>query len=349
MFYCTVLSTDVATKTASDHVLNGKFVNPDPKSRYKIGISNIFSGLWKYITEKSEDSKPKDKNVIPVIKQSIESLLELEDYSVIRLLHSTLLFKIEGKFWLTDPVFSDNISPTNILSSKRFHVLPINIENLPEVEGVVISHNHYDHLDEDSIKSLRNKTKKFFVPLGLSDTLIQFGINKENIVELDWWESARHESIELVATPAQHFSGRGLFDGGKTLWCSWVINSPKAKIYFSGDSGYFKGFKEIGQKYGPFDMTFLEAGAYHEDWKEMHMMPVESVQSHIDLRGNIMFPIHNSSFDLAMHSWHEPFGIIFSIANRMHVDATFPKMGEAVSVFGHIKTEKWWKMKRANE
>lgn len=341
---CTVTAHEGGSP--SDHRIDGKFVNTDPASRYRVDASAIFSALWKLITEKSDEARPKEHQIIPVVRQSRASLEALPDYSVIRLLHSTLLFKMENRFWLTDPVFSDDISPTMLFRNKRFHELPLSIEELPEIEGVILSHNHYDHLDEASITALKEKAKVFYVPLGLADALAEFGVAKEKIVELDWWESVRHGGFELTATPAQHFSGRGVFDGGETLWCSWVVRAPKAGIFFSGDSGYFDGFKRIGEAYGPFDMTFMEAGAYHEDWKTMHLMPEESVRAHIDLNGSVMFPIHNGSFDLAMHSWYEPFDAVVSAAEAAAVRVAHPKMGEAVPILEYVRTDAWWRSDR---
>lgn len=343
MTSCNSMANDPRGETPSDHFIDGKFVNPDPHGRYEVDVSKLFSALWKLLTEKSGEARPKEHQVIPVVTQTHASLQALPDYSVIRLLHSTLLFKMEERFWLIDPVFSDDISPTVLFSNKRFHELPITLEELPRIEGVILSHNHYDHLDERSIKALKKRVKKFFVPLGVADALREFGIDGEKIVELDWWQSVGHGAFELAATPAQHFSGRGLFDGGKTLWCSWVITAPKARLFFSGDSGYFDGFKKIGEQYGPFDMTFMEAGAYNEDWKAMHLMPHESVRAHIDLKGKIMFPIHNSSFDLALHSWYEPLDAVLAGAAEQGVRVTIPKMGEAVPILEYTRSGTWWR------
>ncbi len=341
MLSCVSEAKEVDVTASSDHYKDGKFFNVDPDSRYTVDFSGVVFALWRVLFEKSKEARPQNSNLIPVIKQSRESLERLPDYSVIRLVHSTLLFKLEGTFWLTDPMFSDDASPV-VLSNKRFHDLPITIDELPTIEGVILSHNHYDHLDEMSIKALRSKTRRFFVPLGLGEILVRFGVEREKIVELDWWQSVDHGAFELVATPAQHFSGRGVFDGGKTLWCSWVIRAPEATLYFSGDGGYFKGYKAIGEKYGPFDMTFIEAGGYDRDWKSMHMMPIESIQAHLDLNGKIMVPIHNGSFDMALHSWVEPLDSVLSAANEKNATVAFPKMGEAISVLKYTKLDKWW-------
>lgn len=213
---------------------------------------------------------------------------------------------------------------------------------MPFIDIVIISHNHYDHLDVPSIKELKDKVGHFFTTLGVKQKLLNLGINTMKICELDWWQSCVTNSIKITATPAQHFSGRGLFDRNKTLWASWVISSKSANIYFSADSGYFDTFKEIGEKYGPFDMTFLEAGAYNKAWKEVHMMPYETVQAHIDLKGNILFPIHNSSFKLSIHPWNEPLIKVSKEAKKQNIQLCHPKMGEYIYLLEPKKSEKWW-------
>ena len=168
------------------------------------------------------------------------------------------------------------------------------------------------------------------------------GINKNKITELDWWESKTDNTLNIVATPAQHFSGRGLFDKNKTFWASWVIKSSKSNIYFSGDSGYMPEFKDIGLKYGPFDMTFIETGAYNKRWENIHMMPNESVQAHIDLKGKIMFPVHNGTFELSTHPWKEPFELVSKTAKEEDIKITHPIMGEIIPLLEYKQTKKWW-------
>jgi L-ascorbate metabolism protein UlaG (beta-lactamase superfamily) len=323
----------------SKHFKDGVFVNEE--TPYNSSISQIPSILYDFIFYKSKDATPKKE--IPVIKLSTKDLEELEDYSVIRFAHSTLLFKFEGKFILTDPVFGERASPFSYLGPKKFHKMPISIEELPFIDSVIISHNHYDHLDEYSIEKLKDKVGKFYTTLGVGAKLISLGVKKENIIELDWWEKESENNINYICTPAQHFSGRGLFDRDKTLWSSWVIEAPKAKVYFGADGGYFDGFKEIGWNYGPFDMSFLEVGAYNKKWKEIHMMPKESVQAHIDLNAKVMFPIHNGSFDLALHSWYDPFEKVDIEASEKNIDIIYPKMGESISILKKNSTTKWWR------
>jgi L-ascorbate metabolism protein UlaG (beta-lactamase superfamily) len=162
------------------------------------------------------------------------------------------------------------------------------------------------------------------------------------VIEHDWGDSVKVGAITLITTPAQHFSGRSLFDEYSTLWASWVIKTPTISLFFSGDSGYFSGFKRIGKEYGPFDMSFMELGAYNVHWKEMHMMPKESVQVHIDIGARVMFPIHNGTFDLALHSWHDPFDQAEQIARERNISIRFPKMGEALSILQPSETDRWW-------
>lgn len=301
----------------------------------------FWSAMWSLFTDNSVSKVP-NKGTVPIIQLNTNDIVYLKDNSVIRLGHSTLLLKIDNRLILTDPVFSKRASPVSFFGPKRFHESPISIEELPHVDAVVISHNHYDHLDKDAIKKLKDKVDTFYTTLGIKNILVDFGVESSKIVELDWWESKEDKSLTFAATPAQHFSGRGLFDKNRTLWSSWVVKGAKANIYFGADSGYFEGFKEIGEKYGPFDMTFLEAGAYNRLWKSIHMMPEESVQAHIDLQGKIMFPVHNGTFKLSIHDWNEPYERVLKAAKEKSVQVTHPKMGEAISILDFQKTKVWW-------
>lgn len=267
----------------------------------------------------------------------------MHNESVIRLGHSTLLFKFDNKYILTDPIFSNRASPVQWMGPKRFHKSPISIEDLPFIDCVIISHDHYDHLDKQSIKKLKNKVGIFYTTLGVGKRLEKFGVSSEKIVELNWWQSDIRNDIEFICTPTQHFSGRGLFDRDKTLWASWVIKSKKSSIYFGADGGYFEGFKDIAQKYGPFDMSFLEVGAYNELWRDIHMMPEESIQAHKDLRAKRFFPIHNGTFDLSLHAWYEPFERVDKLAKENNIAIFFPIMGEEILIHENKKTQKWWR------
>lgn len=325
--------------SSKQHYENGVFKNLEMS--YDSSFSTFLSNVWAFLTDKTENKIPED-NSIPIVKLTSKDIENMPNNSVVRLVHSTLLFKLDNKYILTDPVFSESITPFPFVAPTRFHKLPITIEELPFIDIVIISHNHYDHLDAPSIIQLKDKVGHFYTTLGVKQNLLDLGIDTMKVCELDWWQSCTKGSLSLTATPAQHFSGRGLFDRNKTFWSSWVINSSESKIFFSGDTGYFSGFKKIADKFGPFDMTFLEAGAYNERWKEVHMMPEETIRAHQDLKGKILFPIHNSSFKLSNHAWNEPLKKISKEAREKNILITHPKMGEIISLLKYKQTQKWW-------
>ncbi|RCX00925.1 MBL fold metallo-hydrolase [Marinomonas foliarum] len=260
----------------------------------------------------------------------------------LKLGHSSILLKVYGEYWLIDPVFSDRASPFQFVGPKRFHQPPISLEDLPPIDKVLISHNHYDHLDKASIKILLAKTQQFLVPKGVDGDLINWGVEANKIVTFDWWQELQTNQGLVAFTPTQHFSGRGMGDGNTTLWGSWVIKTPQESVFFSGDSGYFSGFKEIGDKYGPFDLTMVETGAYDKDWADIHMKPEESIQAHMDLQGKVMMPIHNGTFDLAFHTWHDPFDRVVTEAERREVTLSTPEFGRIFSIIDLPPLTPWW-------
>ncbi len=321
------------------HYKNCRFRNLEVNDN--TSFKNFVSNVWALFSDKTENKIPA-KDSIPIVKLTKQDIIDMPNNSVVRLVHSTLLFKLDNKYILTDPVFSQIITPFPLIAPKRFHEIPIEIEYLPFVDLVIISHNHYDHLDEPSIRRLKDKVGHIFTTIGVKQKLVDLGMDTLKVCELDWWQSCTINNLRISATPAQHFSGRSLFDRNKTLWASFVITSSNTNIFFSGDTGYFDTFKKIGEKYGPFDMIFLEAGAYNERWKEVHMMPNETVQAHIDLKGKVLFPIHNSSFKLSLHSWNEPLERVVNEAKKQNVQITHPKMGEVILIHEIKKTIKWW-------
>ncbi|WP_284243792.1 MBL fold metallo-hydrolase [Thalassotalea insulae] len=226
---------------------------------------------------------------------------------------------------------------------KRFHQSPIDIEQLPDISVVIISHEHYDHLDKNSIKQLIAKVDHFVTPLKVGDYLTKWGVEASRVTELNWWQEVTIDDIKIVATPAQHFSGRGVFDKDQTLWASWVIQGNESNLFYSGDSGYFSGFKTIGDKYGPFDVTMIETGAYNRLWSDIHMLPEQSLQAHIDLQGKAMLPVHNSTFDLALHDWFEPLERISDLAWEHSVKLVTPIFGKKVSINQPNSKHKWWR------
>lgn len=319
--------------------LKNRFVNGE--KAYKSGLSDLFRIIAAYLGAKREAPVPKEAIPLAPITAA-----ELADPSprLYRLGHSTVLIKLDGKYLLTDPVFAERASPFRAFGPKRFHQSPIALKDLPALDAIVLSHDHYDHLDSDAIRYLAKTEARFFVPLGLGKRLTKLGVAASRIDELDWWQSARLGSIELTATPAQHFSGRGLFDRDQTLWASWAIRGEQARVFFSGDSGYFPGFAEIGERLGPFDVTLMETGAYNELWRDIHMMPEESLQAHLDVKGLVMVPIHNGTFDLALHDWFEPLERIRALAWERSVKIATPIFGEALSLQTPGQGREWWNL-----
>jgi len=258
--------------------------------------------------------------------------------------HSTFLLQMKGKNILIDPMFGDVPAPHPMLGNKRFSdELPITIEKLPQIDAVIISHDHYDHLDYGSILKLKDKVGAFYTPLGVGAHLQEWGIDTLKITELDWWQEANLNGISLKCTPAQHFSGRGINDRGATLWSSWVIQSEKDNIFFSGDSGYGDHFKEIGEKFGPFDLALMECGQYNELWKEIHMMPEETAQAGLDVKAKTIMPIHWGAFKLAMHPWTDPVERVTKKAKTLNLPVIIPKIGASI-LLKHSDNElnKWW-------
>lgn len=253
----------------------------------------------------------KDKNKNPKLYENKRfdiKKFEEKKNAFLLLGHSTVLFKIDGMTFITDPVLRDGrVGPFGLLGPKNFkYKRKYTIEDMPlEIDGVLISHNHYDHLDYKTLKNLDNRVSRYFVPLGVKALLIKQGIKGNKIDELGWYDECNFEKIKITLAPTRHFSGRGLFDGNKTLWGAWILKGEKS-LFFSGDTGYFDEFKKIGEKYGPFELTLIECGAYSKYWSNIHLMPEETVEVGRDLRSKLIVPIHNRKYDLSIHRWDEP-------------------------------------------
>lgn len=322
-----------------DNFQNGQFKNQH--------LSPMNVNYWKILKELTK-SAPNRNPIKNIIVQKIDSInIKNHNNGNTQLTwfgHSAFLLEMNGKKILIDPMLGEVPAPIPILGPKRYSKeLPIEIDKLPFIDAIVLSHDHYDHLDYESIQKLKGKVGQYFVPLGLGNHLIEWGIAKEKITELNWWKRVDFDDISLVCTPARHFSGRGLFDRATTLWCSWVIEGKNDNVFFSGDSGYDTHFKEIGDKYGPFDIALMECGQYNEDWKLLHMMPEEAVQASLDLKSKLVLPIHWGGFTLAFHDWNDPIERILSKAAEVNMSVTTPKIGEQVIVRDSIfPTEKWW-------
>ena len=295
----------------------------------------------------SPDASPPQR--IPVVPQPEDAFKArwAQGVRVTWVGHATVLVEIDGMRVLTDPIWSERCSPVGFAGPKRFHAPGIPLKDLPEIDAVIISHDHYDHLDEQTALVLAKRGVPFYVPLGVGSHLRSWGI--ERVQELDWWEQVTlsgpgGQTVTLQATPARHFSGRSVTDRNRTQWASWAILGSKHRVYFGGDTGYFPGFKEIGQRLGPFDLTIMPIGAYDEAWSQIHLNPEEAVRAHRDVQGRVMMPIHWGTFDLALHTWREPMLRLERAAHNEQVSLITPLPGQLAPILPKPEgTPGWWR------
>lgn len=310
--------------------------------QYQPGFSTYVTAFWNMLTSDVKDLEPSSPlPLMPITKQQLVN----EDKDVIyRLGHSTVLMKLGQQWIITDPMFSERASPMQWIGPKRFHPVPVTVSALPDIDIVLISHNHYDHLDQSSIVALAPKVKHFLVPANLSDTLIEWGVPAGKIQAMHWWDTTKIADTQLVFTPGQHYSGRGMGDQNETLWGGWAILAPTHRVYFSGDTGYFDGFKQIGEQYGPFDVSLLDDGQYSHDWPVIHMFPEQVVQASRDLNSKVVLPVHNSTFKLANHAWNEPLEKVYQITQQQGVSMAAPEFGQRYEIGQPLKVDRWWQL-----
>ena len=323
----------------SPNFLNGAFKNQE--------LTKQMTGFkWKTIPQFFTDGNNKTPSKELPMEKLKKSYFENEPLQprITWFGHSAAFVEMEGINIFIDPMLGDVPAPHPLLGSKRFQKeLPISINSLPKIDVVLISHDHYDHLDYGSIIKLNDNVDQFYVPLGIKAHLISWGVPEAKITEFDWWENINYKGIDFISTPARHFSGRGIINRNSTLWCSWVLKSSTSRIFFSGDSGYGKHFKEIGEKLGPFDFALVECGQYNEQWSQIHMTPEETIQASVDVQAKLMMPIHWGSFKLALHSWDDPILRATKKATVLQVKIATPKVGEAILLNGgNFPNENWW-------
>ena len=262
--------------------------------------------------------------------------------------HASVLVEIEGRRVLLDPLWSDRCSPSSVVGPHRLHPVPATLDSLPELDAVVISHDHYDHLDLPTIRALTaRQSAPFVVPLGVGAHLDRWRVPANRIIELDWDESVDLDGLRLTATAAQHFSGRTLARD-RTLWSSWVVAGPTRRVFYTGDSGYFDGYAGIGAAHGPFDAALVQIGAYDERWPDIHMTPEEAVAAHLDVRGGLLVPVHWGTFVLAFHPWSEPVDRLVREAEARGVTVAVPRPGQPVDVDDPPAVDGWWRVVSAD-
>jgi len=324
----------------SPNYINGSFVNlvETPVMAPNINYFDLMLGYFK----KVENREP--SFTIPSIKTDLKVPPSARP-TITYFGHSAYMLQIDGKNLLMDPVLSERISPVQWAGGKNYagtHVFEV--KDLPEIDFIFLSHDHYDHMDYETLKQFAGKPTKFVVPLGVGAHLEHWGISPSNITELDWWEETNAvPGIKVTATPARHFSGRSL-TRGKSLWASYVLQTPQYKFFLGGDSGYEKHFAAIGEKFGPFDLAVLECGQYNEMWPYIHMMPEQTAQAGIDLGAKVIWPVHWGKFTLAFHAWNDSPKRITKAADELRLKLTTPVIGEQIVIGTTYPNRNWWEL-----
>ena len=312
---------------------DGRFRNPEPTS-----VSASAGAMWEFFTASKALRRPSAP--IPTVARTAADFAEPQELRVTWLGHSTALIEIEGRRFLTDPVWN-NASPGPVGVS-RFYDVPLPLSEVPDLDAVILTHDHYDHLDYRTVQALAPRVPRWIAPLGVGAHLERWGIPADRITELDWWEDTAVGDIALVSTPSRHFSGRSLTDRDRTLWCGWALVGLDRKVWISGDGGMQAAFAEIGQRLGPFDVSLVETGAYNRNWADIHMGPEQAVQAHQLAGGGLLLPVHWGTFDLALHGWTEPAERVLVAATAAGVPIAVPRPGQSVEPLAPLPVERWW-------
>jgi L-ascorbate metabolism protein UlaG (beta-lactamase superfamily) len=327
-----------ATGARRDHMRqspewrDGQFVNPQPIVNH---ILPTLRQMWSSDPATSPDAPP--PTVRPELTTPPSSGLR-----VTWLGHSTTLVEIDGQRILTDPMWSERTSPIRGMGPRRFYPPPLPLSELPAIDAVLISHDHYDHLDRATVLALEARGTTFIVPLGVGAHLEYWGVAAAHVVELDWWQRARVGALEIVSTPARHASGRQLFDRDATLWSGYALVGAQHRVYYSGDTGLFPAMREIGARLGPFDLTMIEIGQYSQGWPDWHIGPEQAVRAHQWVRGRVMLPVHWGLFALALHGWTEPIERVLTAGRAAGITLLTPRPGQSVEPASPPPPERWW-------
>ncbi len=316
---------------------NGSFHNQSPTEVLLKGVS-VFKILKGFI------NKPRNVRpafTLPTIKTDLKSIRS-DKPVIIWFGHSSCFISYRNTTILIDPVLSRGISPVSFFG-KAFRGSDVySADDFPPIDILILTHDHYDHLDYKTLHSLSGKIRQIFAPLGLSSHLTYWGFDEAIIRELDWWDKVlTKQGFELISTPARHFSGRGI-KRNQTLWTSYVLKMDTYSLFLGGDSGYDSHFKEIGNQYGPFDIVFLESGQYNKLWPFIHMMPEEAVRAAIELKAKLLLPVHWGKFALAFHDWDEPVKRVLKEAAKQKLKVCTPLIGEPVVLGEQFPERSWW-------
>lgn len=324
---------------------DGAFSNPPPP-----GPPRAFSDNWTLLQlELANNEIRVPPSAIPVVMVDVKALRSASPSPKLRAFwigHASVYVEIDELRLLVDPVFSEYASPIPF-GPRRFHPPPIALADLPPIDAVLITHDHYDHLDMNVVQQLAERGTAFHVPLGIGAHLERWRVPLTQIYEYEWWQERQLRSVRIVSTPTRHYSGRALKRNG-TLWTSWSVIGTKHRFYVSGDTGYADHFRTIGEKLGPFDLSFMKVGAYGPGapWADIHMSPEDAVRAHRDVRATRMVPVHWGTFNLAFHAWDEPIRRALAAANAQAIDVVTPRIGELVDADRPFTSITWWQQVR---
>ena len=334
----------LARALANPQYHDGRFVNLEPEAP---STTSLIEYTLRRISGKEVRTPPAPIPVLAVDKTALEASPPASGLRAFWIGHASAYVEIDGLRLLLDPVFAQQVSPLPI-GPGRFHAPPIALADLPRIDAVLISHDHYDHLDMATVRRLAQRGSRFLVPLGIGAHLERWGVPLAQIEELEWWQERSLGHVRIVCTPTRHYSGRGLGNRSTTLWSSWSVIGPQHRLFYSGDTGYGKLFQDIGARLGPFDMAFIKIGSYGPGaaWTDIHMTPEQAVQVHRDVRARRMFPVHWSTFNLAYHDWDEPIRRTVAEAARVGVELVTPRVGEVVDADRPFASTRWWESVR---
>jgi L-ascorbate metabolism protein UlaG (beta-lactamase superfamily) len=324
---------------ASAHWRDGQFVNAEPTSVMQEGSSaTVLQWLSSDVMRVPSCPLPMSGNTAAALATAPTTGLR-----VTWLGHSTTLIEVDGVTVLTDPMFSERASPSTLAGPRRFHPPPLPLEALPRIDAVVVSHDHYDHLDMRSIQALAAKGVPIHVGLGVGAHLEAWGVPAAQIHELEWWQERSIGGVRLVSTPARHFSGRRGFGNDRALWTSWTVVGPSHRVYFSGDTGLTTQFKDIATRLGPLDVALLEIGQWHPAWGAIHLGPRGALEAHAMLGARHLIPIHWATFELGLHAWNEPPETLVNEAEKANVSVVTPQLGQPVEPLAGDTGSRWWR------
>ena len=324
-----------ARMEASPQWRGGRFRNATPTR-----MAGDPGAVWEWLTGDRGLREPSGD--VPTVARTASDFAGPHDLRLTWLGHGTTLVEVEGARFLIDPVFSRHASPGPLFGVARFFEPPLPLAEVPGLDAVVLTHDHYDHLDAATVRRLAGRVPRWVCPLGVGAHLERWGVAPDRVTECDWWGAAEVAGVRLVATPARHFSGRSLTDRDRTLWCGWAFVGAGHRVYATGDGGYGPHFAEVGRRLGPFDATLAEIGAYNAGWADIHMGPEQAVTAVQDARGGLMVPVHWGTFNLAFHGWTEPAERVVVAAWAAGVPLAVPKPGQSVVPGAPLAVERWW-------